>query len=96
MNTHFQHQRRAARAIHDQAADLARTLYQSRKTAPTPAPVTTQEAWGNRTISTLITPVGMMAENYLAILNSCRRYTYPSFSIQNGQVIEENYYSIGD
>jgi hypothetical protein len=55
-----------------------------------------QGSWGDYSYCALDTPEGLTAEQYLKALNAARQRSYPSFKLEDGKVIEENYYSIGD
>ena len=55
-----------------------------------------QGSWGDYSYCALDTPEGLTAEQYLKALNAARQRSYPSFKLEDGKVIEENYYSNGD
>jgi hypothetical protein len=54
------------------------------------------ESWGNRTFDQIAVPDGETPDSWAAKLNLASRFSYPRFSVLDGAVIEENYYSIGD
>lgn len=70
-------------------------LYRNRKIKPF-STTSSMEAWGNRDKSVLEVPEGMTANDYVAKLRIACKYAYPSFYIENGEVIQEMFYPIGD
>ncbi len=70
-------------------------LYRNRKIKDF-STTSSMEAWGNRDKSVLEVPEGMSADDYVSKLRIACKYVYPIFYIENGEVIQEMFYPIGD